>query len=643
MKRLAIGSVLLFFTQQALSADIKGDFEIFKECSEFCTLNPSPDDIISTILPLSPPPLPNEEGLLFYSMTVEDRFGTGADDITTINVGNFAKITATQNYISEQAPLGVIKLDITTSNGIETFTYNRRSTLFNINWAVPVGKDAPTSIKFSVDEIDDLRRIIDIPKIYSVEVDNETLKNWDFGGIGKVSFSVTNPRQDIIVASPSIRYGESPKQHHRQKRWSEWHTGKLLCFGMPYKAIYNYITNGNCDFGNMWEGTLYHLVAGNPKDTTMRDEPTKKPIEHKIHFSKDNALTALSAHTVCGVPLETLARSRDELRRSDGLDCMYQAQNIINLYILTRIPFSSYVQFVADLVNGVHIESANDEAVDSLRDIARDDNDGLVLATLGAAQSRYRSFMERYPLASIEQAQQADVISLTCPDADEPCEVQNSYENAHINTEFSSGRNFFSDGEDVEFTLTGTTNWNESRLLSTHQRLLDAGYVFVGFHGTKHDSARALTSGITVWQRGSGSVQDELWGGLYVSTVPEVAFGYALPAEGSFGRDNRGTMLRVYIPRASLSRLYRTNMTLSPSPSVVEHVEGIIGHRMPLANSSITGPESEGGDDETLLGWDMAIRSVAIPSMIRGNTGMGEGVDVPKYEEEISKKPPYKE
>ncbi|WP_276560728.1 exotoxin A binding domain-containing protein, partial [Aeromonas salmonicida] len=635
MIKLAIGSLLLFFTQQASSA-IKGDFEIFKECNEPCILSPSPGGVISTILPLSPPPSPNDEGLLFYSMTVEDRFGTGADDITTINVGDFAKITATQNYISEQVPLGIIKLDVTTSNGVKTFTYNRRSTLFNINWAVPVGEDAPTSIKFSVDEIDDLRRIIDIPKIYSVEVDNETLKNWE--GKGKVSFGVTNARQDIVVSWPSVRYGESPKQHHRQKRWSEWHTGKLLCFAVPYKAFYNYITQGNCDFGSMWEGTLYHLVAGNPKDTTMRDQPTKEPIEHRIHFSQDNALTALAAHTVCGVPLETLARSR---KPRDGLDCMYQAQNIVSLYILTRLPFSSYLQFVDNLLNGVHIESADDDAVNSLREIARDDNDGLVLASLGAAQSRYRDFSDHHPGVSIEQAQKADVLSLTCPHADKPCGPQNS-ENAHVNIEYPSGATFFADGEDVDFTLTGTTNWDENRLLLTHQRLLDAGYVFVGYHGTNHDSARALTSAITVWQRGSGSAEDELWGGLYVAANPEVAYGYANPANGSRGREHRGTMLRVYIPSASLSRLYRTDTPLDEQ-SIREHIEGIIGHSMPLANSSITAPESEDGPDETLLGWDMAIRSVAIPSMILGNTARGEPMIVPDYEEKISPKPPYKE
>lgn len=636
MKNISIGVFLfLCFIQQAISS-IKDDFDIFMDCNEYCVLRPVPSNFISTTLPISLPSSSNKEGVLLYSMTIEDRFGYNSNDAAIIKVGDFAKITATSNYISEQAPLGILKLEIMTSNGVKTITYNRRSSLFNINWLVPYGDEAPTSIKFSVDEIDDFRRIIDVPKIYSVEVNNEILKDWE--GSGKVSFSVTNPSQDIVVSWPSVRYGESPQQHHRQKRWSEWHTGMLLCYAMPYKALYNYVTNGNCNFGNMWEGTVYHLLAGRSKDVTMRSQVIKSPIEHRIHFSQNNTLSALVAHTVCGVPLESLARSRQP---RDGLDCMYQAQNIINLYILTRLPFSSHEQFVDNLLNGVHIESADDDAINLLTQIARNDNDGLVLASLGAAQARYREFITNHPEATIEQAQKADVISLTCPQSDTLCRAVDA-EDAHINIEYPSGATFLADGEDVDFTLTGTINWDERRLLSTHQRLLNEGYVFVGYHGTNHDAARALVSGITYWPRGTGSADDELWAGLYVAANPEVAYGYANPANGSIGRGHRGTMLRVYIPRESLSRLYRTDIPLdTPLSEIREHIESNIGHSMPLANNSITGPESINGPDETVLGWDMAIRSVAIPSMIAGNTARGEQISIPDFEEKISPKPSY--
>ncbi len=101
-------------------------------------------------------------------------------------------------------------------------------------------------------------------------------------------------------------------------------------------------------------------------------------------------------------------------------------------------------------------------------------------------------------------------------------------------------------------------------------------------------------------------------------------------------------MLRVYLPRASLERFYRTNI---PLENADEHVTQVIGHPLPLRNEAFTGPESAGGEDETAIGWDMAIHGVAIPSTIPGNSYAQLPIDEEAVakEQSISAKPPYKE
>ncbi|MBJ6907459.1 exotoxin A binding domain-containing protein, partial [Vibrio cholerae] len=131
-------------------------------------------------------------------------------------------------------------LDITTENGTKTYSYNRKEGEFAINWLVPIGEDSPASIKISVDELDQQRNIIEVPKLYSIDLDNQTLEQWKTQG--NVSFSVTRPEHNIAISWPSVSYKAAQKEGSRHKRWAHWHTGLALCWLVPIDAIYNYIT-----------------------------------------------------------------------------------------------------------------------------------------------------------------------------------------------------------------------------------------------------------------------------------------------------------------------------------------------------------------------------------------------------------------
>lgn len=130
--------------------------------------------------------------------------------------------------------------------------------------------------------------------------------------------------------------------------------------------------------------------------------------------------------------------------------------------------------------------------------------------------------------------------------------------------------------------------------------------MFVGYHGTNHVAAQTIVNRIAPVPRGNNTENEEKWGGLYVATHAEVAHGYARIKEGTgeYGlptraeRDARGVMLRVYIPRASLERFYRTN---TPLENAEEHITQVIGHSLPLRNEAFTGPESAGGKTKLSL------------------------------------------
>lgn len=628
------GSVQTASFKQAASSVIKTDFEIFKQCADNCILSPAePGKFISTSLPLQITPSP-DEGVLYYSMFVQDRLIAAANNSATIKIDNFAKVRINDGQSTGHAP-GTLTIELAAPDGkVKTFTHKRRTEWFTLNWVVPIGKDAPTSIKLFIMDMDSNKKIVDHSPLYSVDLDNAALARWP--DKAKLAFSSANPRNDIILSWPGVGYTAAPTQHNRQKRWSEWHSGVLLCWLDPLDAIYNYVTQNRCQLNKTWEGKLYQVVAGKPQINEFKPL-AKAPIQHRVHFSKENALGALSAHRVCGIPLESLARSRQPRGWEELSACGFRVENIVGLYIATRLSFDRFRQVVDDLIHSRPVSGAQDpEALEQLGTAVRETPE-LAREGLAEAEARLNAYRANHAGASADDAQRADVLSLTCPADSEPCAAANA-DGAHVNREYHPGSSFFAQGEPVEFLANGTTgNWSQERLLATHQRLLDQGYVFAGYHGGSRAAATSIvTAGIT---RRTQDLQP-IWRGLYIAGDPNVAYGYALDNDSGA----TGIMMRVYVPRTALSRLFRTSQPLSDETAALREISRLLGRNVTLNSllgyESITGPQDPGEADETILGWDLAEHAVAIPSMIQGNNSV-RPINVPDYEKKISALPDY--
>lgn len=622
---------------------VEDELNIFDECRSPCSLTPEPGKPIQSKLSI-PGDVVLDEGVLYYSMTINDEQNDIKDEDkgeSIITIGEFATVRVTRHYVSQDAPFGVINLDITTENGTKTYSFNRKESEFAINWLVPIGEDSPASIKISIDELDQQRNIIEVPKLYSIDLDNQTLEQWE--NQGNVSFAVTRPEQSIAISWPSVSYKAAHKNGSRHKRWANWLTTSskvVLCF---------YEDPELCTYGDDWHGGAYKTVAGTPKAITVKQGIEQKTVEQRIHFSKKNAMEALAAHRVCGVPLETLARSRKPRDLPDDLSCAYNAQQIVSLFLATRILFSHI-----DSIFTLNLDEQELEVAERLTDLRRinENNPGMVTQVLTVARQIYNDYVTHHPGLTPEQtsagAQAADILSLFCPDADKSCVASNN-DQANINIESRSGRSYLPENRAV-ITLQGVTNWTYQELEATHQALTREGYVFVGYHGTNHVAAQSIVNRISPVPRGSDTESERAWGGLYVSTDASVAFGYARIQEGTADNGGptpeekkaRGVMLRVYLPQASLERFYRINADLEKERKLVERV---IGHPLPLRNEAFTGTDAEVGSDETAIGWDMAIHGVAIPSTIPGNSYAGLAIDEEAVanEQSISAKPPYKE
>ncbi len=73
--------------------------------------------------------------------------------------------------------------------------------------------------------------------------------------------------RNLTLSAAGVGFVAAPTQHSRQKRWSEWHTGKVLCLLDPLDAVYNYLSQRTCNLGDTWEGKVYRVLAGAPPPT----------------------------------------------------------------------------------------------------------------------------------------------------------------------------------------------------------------------------------------------------------------------------------------------------------------------------------------------------------------------------------------
>lgn len=661
------------FKQSTSSNRIKTDFEIFKECGDMfnsCILSPEPMVEISTPLSLDKQVSLDAEGLLTYQFTVEDMNSDATKiPISTIKIGDFARIRASKNYVPGGGEYkGKLYIDINTPGGFKTFEYPRtdRNQIFNIGLSVPIGAKSPASVKLIVTGVRRQRFIQETPIIHSIESDVQTLNNWVKNG--RISFTRSDPSSYISIEDAYALYGEAPVKY--KNPWGIWHSNSMLCSIEPYKDIYKKISKIDCG-DHQWKDVKHEMVAGiclsdckdhklnffNPNaivhnfyfsHSNMLNSDDKEPARY---IPKGNVIGGLSAHAICGIPIVDVFPPRDEIKRyigDSGKDkCKDLIISIANLYFIRAgFSFSELNEIITSLIHGQHVESGDPDAVQELRNIVTQEEAGdeLMREAVSISQGVFKDYALNNPSSTFANAQTANLTLTTCTvnknTGEDDC-AGDANSNSNVQwVEFPSGRQIIPD--EVEFTPRGLNGWSQSSLDAAHDNLLARDYVFVGFHGTNHIAANEILNGIRHRPRSDGTPTAEEWGGLYVAADPSVAHGYALPPESMMSGRNRGAMLRVYIRKEYLNRFYRTNMPLN-SEGIEAHISQILGpgRELPLVFESITGPEKEDGNDETLLGWGVAVRAVAIPSMIPGNTFNSEEMVYSQEEKNISGKPPY--
>lgn len=616
-------------------------FNLWQECATRCNLELA-EGVRYSQLDLSG--LIDEQadsGVLHYSMVL----GEGGNNL---KLGIDAAVTLRSND-------STITLTSTTAdNHPRTFSYTRQSNgAWSLHWLVPVGDDAPSSIKVFFHELDAGSEVSHISPIYSIEVSDAMLhrmaKNPTL--IVKQLSKKTNQNNPILtLSSAGVGFVAAPTRHSRQKRWSEWHTGKVLCLLDPLDAFYNALSQRTCNLSDTWEGQVYRVLAGSPASHDTQTIPTA--IAHRIQFTQPIGLASLIAHQTCAIPMESLTRARKPRGWEELNLCGYPVIDLVLLYQLTRLSWSLYDTVITQALSDTIPADDSNPSLEDMRDnpaqarlalsMAIRDNPDRARLALSMAAAQYGDYNRQSGGNSQNQAARADVVTLTCPAADLNCLAPSGSANALQERDFPNGASFLGEGGEVSFSTTGTRNWSIDRLIEAHAQLLASGYTFVGYHGTFLEAANSIVFG-GVRERDQSSIAP--WQGFYIATDPALAYGYAQDQEaGASGRIRNGVLLRVYVPRTALPHLYATQQTLA-DPGAVDAVSRLIGHPLPLQLEAITGPEEEGGRLETILGWRLAEQAVVIPSAIPTDPrNIGSDLDpeiVLKEESDISVPPDY--
>ncbi|MFO6356083.1 exotoxin A, partial [Pseudomonas aeruginosa] len=466
--------------------------------------------------------------------------------------------------------------------------------------------------------------------IYTIEMGDELLAKLARDATFFVRAHESNEMQPTLAISHAgVSVVMAQTQPRREKRWSEWASGKVLCLLDPLDGVYNYLAQQRCNLDDTWEGKIYRVLAGNPAKHDLDIKPTV--ISHRLHFPEGGSLAALTAHQACHLPLETFTRHRQPRGWEQLEQCGYPVQRLVALYLAARLSWNQVDQVIRNALASPGSGGDLGEAIREQPEQAR------LALTLAAAES------ERFVRQGTGNDEaSADVVSLTCPVAAGECAGPADSGDALLERNYPTGAEFLGDGGDVSFSTRGTQNWTVERLLQAHRQLEERGYVFVGYHGTFLEAAQSIVFGGV---RARSQDLDAIWRGFYIAGDPALAYGYAQDQEpDARGRIRNGALLRVYVPRSSLPGFYRTSLTLA-APEAAGEVERLIGHPLPLRLDAITGPEEEGGRLETILGWPLAERTVVIPSAIptdpRNVGGDLDPSSIPDQEQAISALPDY--
>lgn len=204
---------------------------------------------------------------------------------------------------------------------------------------------------------------------------------------------------------------------------------------------------------------------------------------------------------------------------------------------------------------------------------------------------------------------------------------------------FPVGSKYIVEGDNLVFGIRGTQGWTEARLKQTHFKLIKDGYVFVGFHGTSIKGAEnMMRSGI---KSQSTRLATDPWDGFYVAQDPAVAFGYALDQKTG----KNGVMMRIYLPQEEVNNMFATTMRLDLNDAS-DRAGQLLDYKLPLQRNALTGPEDAEGSLETIIGWPMAEKAVAVPSLIKTDQKFPgrdmTDTDYKQIERNISEVPEYR-
>ncbi|TSB32063.1 exotoxin, partial [Pseudomonas aeruginosa] len=272
-------------------------FDLWNECAKACVLDLK-DGVRSSRMSVDPAIADtNGQGVLHYSMVLE-----GGNDALKLAIDNALSITSDG-------------LTIRLEGGVEPnkpvrYSYTRQARgSWSLNWLVPIGHEKPSNIKVFIHELNAGNQLSHMSPLYTIEMGDELLAKLSRDATFFVRAHESNEMQPTLAISHAgVSVVMAQAQPRREKRWSEWASGKVLCLLDPLDGVYNYLAQQRCKLDDTWEGKIYRVLAGNPAKHDLDIKPTV--ISHRLHFPEGGSLAALTAHQACHLPLETFTRHR---------------------------------------------------------------------------------------------------------------------------------------------------------------------------------------------------------------------------------------------------------------------------------------------------------------------------------------------
>ncbi|MFO5909723.1 exotoxin A, partial [Pseudomonas aeruginosa] len=225
-------------------------FDLWNECAKACVLDLK-DGVRSSRMSVDPAITDtNGQGVLHYSMVLE-----GGNDALKLAIDNALSITSDG-------------LTIRLEGGVEPnkpvrYSYTRQARgSWSLNWLVPIGHEKPSNIKVFIHELNAGNQLSHMSPIYTIEMGDELLAKLARDATFFVRAHESNEMQPTLAISHAgVSVVMAQAQPRREKRWSEWASGKVLCLLDPLDGVYNYLAQQRCKLDDTWEGKIYRVLA----------------------------------------------------------------------------------------------------------------------------------------------------------------------------------------------------------------------------------------------------------------------------------------------------------------------------------------------------------------------------------------------